>query len=572
MRDIRVMNFVSGQQIESNEVMRRLGQLQYRNLGSMAKIGLVNEGKAVITTGLRVTPPTGGGGMAIAITAGNILQRSTDVTGCIQKDQISVTLDAASGAPRIDMIECQISMTTSKVDYSRIGTVATGTETGSVIITNELINRDLRYYISARKKTNTTTATAATSAGLTGTVAIPGTIDLTDTYIVHISDGEDANWLEIDCRGATPNATSRAEIISAINTALGRTAASAGSGNVIVLTGSGTGEGSYFSFKPPVTNSDADGLEAIFGLSIGGLYQYEYRGTNSWIKLAEIDVGASTTSITEDLIRNIDQKNTWASETDEIIVKSPLFSLNEPDWNEWSDIRTYAEGEIAYLGDQQFVSLVGSNLNKDPLFETEWWMPCPNLNDILMLFHKGEPVRGGLQNIHNIRNAAYKQFFSIGKYRLGTRTLEAWGVHIDGTVVTGDTDLESIFRVGESDEYHLLDIIAPDSMGTRTLKDYRGRVPRVVTSTSGGSGDSEAVGSIQADQFQGFKINVLHDRAIRANNVGNLVVDLIPGTGSVSADFLPIDDGTNGTPRTGLETRMKNWAEGIPYVVVIKSV
>jgi hypothetical protein len=581
MRDIRVMNFIAGQQIESDEVIKRLGELEYRNHGSHAKIGLFNEGKALITEGLRVEAGTG---MAVNVTAGNLFQRGVDVIGCIQKDDIPVTMDAASGAPRIDIVECQIITAPDKTDFARIGTVATGTELGSVIITNEEIKRDIKVYLTARKKTGSTTPTAATAAVLNGTVAIPATIDLSEKYLIHVSDKEDGDWVEIDCRGTTPNATTRAEIIAALNAGTGRTFATAGSGDTITANGDGTGISSYFAFKPPVTDVEADALEEIFGLSSGGSYKYEYHGTNGWIKIAEIDIGASTTTITNALIRNIDQKDTWASEADEVIVKDPVFLSNEPDWNEWSDIRTYDAGEIAYIGDQQFVSLQGSNLDKDPLFELDYWLPAPTLNEVLRKFHKAEPERGGMHDIHNIRDAGYKQFFTIGKYKLRGRTLEAYGVHIDGTVVTGDTDLESIFRVDETDEYPFLDLMAPDSMGTRTLLNYQGRVPRAVTSASGGTGDSLAVSLVQEDQFQAWQLgqiiggttyystgsaNEYEEPVSFANYSRMLQRTVAQGEAEMGK---AVNDGTNGTPRTGLETRMKNWAEGVPYLVVVKDV
>jgi hypothetical protein len=561
------MNFTAGQQIESDEVMKRLGQLEYRNHGGMARMSLFDEGKALITSGLRVTAGTG---LTVNVATGTLYQREIDVTGCIQKDIIPVTMDAASGAPRTDIVECQIKMVADKDDYSRIGTVATGGSGGSVIITNEEIQRDLRYYVSARKKTSSTTPTAATSASVTGTVAMPGTVDLSEEYLINISDGEDGDWEEVDCRGAVPNATTRAEIMAAINAALGRTAATAGSGDVIVITGNGTGEGSFFSFKPPVTNSDADGLEAILGLSIGGLYKYEYRGDNSWIKLCEIDMGASTTTITDALIRNIDQKDTWTGEINEVIVKRKIFTINEPDWNEWSSIRTYGAGDIAYIGDIQFVSLVGSNLNKDPLFQTDWWMPSMPLTQLLHEFQKGVPQRGGMNDIHNIRDAGYQQNFNMGKYKLGTRTLQVYGVHIDGTTVTGDATLEGILS-----GYHFIDLFAPDTLGTRTLLNYQGRVPRVVTSASGGTGDSLAVSLVQEDQFQGH-ILFIHPTNAYFKSDGNVAGGAnawtTQPTGGSNTSGAITTDGTNGTPRTGLETRMKNWSEGVPFFIVVKSV
>jgi hypothetical protein len=331
MKDFRVLNMTAGQQIENDETLKRSGELQYRNLSSLAKVALFNEGKALITNGLRVEADTG---MTVKVPTGTLIQRELDVNGtivgaCLQTEDQSITMTAADGSPRVDIIEGQIISMVDKADYVRIGQVATGgTGQGSLSITNQAINRDIKYKLSVQNKTNTTTVTSATAAVLTGTVAIPTTINLTSNYLLRLEDGEDGEWKEIDCRGAIPATTTRAEIISAINTAIGRTIAADGAGNVIELTGFGTGETSFFSFKPPITNSSADALEVIFGVSIAGLYKYEYRGTNSWIKLAEIDIGAATTTITDTLIRNVDEKNTWASEASNVVLKNPVF--NEP--------------------------------------------------------------------------------------------------------------------------------------------------------------------------------------------------------------------------------------------------
>jgi hypothetical protein len=248
--------------------------------------------------------------MTVNIPSGSVFQRFIDVIPCLQIEDQTVTLDAASGSPRIDIIEGQIKVIADKDDVVQTATVATGS---AVSISNQTIQRDIKYYLDTRKQTGTTTLTPATAGTLTGTVAIPGTIDLSSDYLLNLADTEDGSYQEIDCRGATPGATTRAEIINAINSAVGRTMAATGAGNVIVLTGNGTGQTSYFEIKPPTTDSDKDCLQVVFGLAAGGIYRYTFEGDNEWFKLAEIDVGAATTVITSGLIRNVNQKATWAN-------------------------------------------------------------------------------------------------------------------------------------------------------------------------------------------------------------------------------------------------------------------
>jgi len=311
-RDFRIVNMAEGQKIESDKVLKRIGEISYRDIGILAKIGLFNTGKACITEGLRVVS---GGGMVVNIPMGTMLQRipSGDILPIIANADQTITMDAASGVSRIDIVECQIKSVIDKNDISQ-----SVLDPGTGVISLENIKRDIKYYLQVQKKTGNTTATAATAGVLTGTIGIPGTIDLSANYLLNLADGEDGSFQEIDLRGATPEATTAAEIVSAINSATGRVMASIGGGNVLLLTGNGTGETSYFEIKPPANNSDADALETVFGVSSAGAYNYVFQGVNDWIKLCEIDIGAATTVITSGLIRNIDQKSTWASDGDQV--------------------------------------------------------------------------------------------------------------------------------------------------------------------------------------------------------------------------------------------------------------
>ena len=325
MRDIRYMNFVSGQKIENDEVMKRLGELCYRNIGNLMRISLFDSGKAIITgDGLRVETSSG---MTINVPSGLTAQRTEDmaILPCIQTEAQTITLDAASGFSRIDTIEAQVKTVTDKNDTAQVAVVSGGS---SVVITNTAIKRDVKYYLAVQKKTGVTALTAATAATVTGTADLSSPINLSAKYLLNIADGEDGSFIEVDCRGATPSATTRAEIISALNAALGRVATSA-STDYIKYTGENVGVSSYFKFRNPSTNPDLDALALIFGLADGGLYKYEYRGVDGWFKLAEIDVGAATAVVTSGLIRNVNEKDTWAnSDGDDVIVRNP--SSQEP--------------------------------------------------------------------------------------------------------------------------------------------------------------------------------------------------------------------------------------------------
>lgn len=577
MRDIRTVNCKEGQKIESDKMLKRIGDIAYRNLGTISRAGLFDSGQALIVgDGLRVEPSSG---MTVNVPSGTVFQRFIDVIPCIQISNQTVTMDAASGIARKDIVEAQIKIVSDKTDWAQVATVASGT---GVSITNEEIKRDIKYYLSARKQTDTTTPTAATAGTLTGTAAIPGTVDLSEKYLLNLSDGEDGSFQEIDCRGATPEATTRAEIMVNINAATGRTAATAGSGNVIVLTGIGTGQTSYFTIKPPVTDSDKDCLEEIFGISAGGVYQYIYEGDNEWFKLAEIDIGTATTTITSALIRNIDKKNTWTGNIVDTLVHDHIYQPNVEEWNKYSSATTYSQWDAVWVDGDQYISLKGSNLNKYPITEPNYWEIVPDFKEITKQYQKAVPIQAGLKDIDNYRDGDYEQWAFSGYFQKDSKTFSAYKVHLDGTVLTGDADLEDIFDPGGGNEYFALDILAPDVVGTRTLPDLRGRVLAAVDDVGG---NREAVGTIQEDQFQAWQAgcdedgtgardywgisgsrNVLRNTGVSANNIAPYYNT--GGQGN-STMVKAMNDGTNGDPRQGKETQMKNYSIGIPYIVVL---
>ena len=84
------------------------------------------------------------------------------------------------------------------------------------------------------------------------------------------------------------------------------------------------------------------------------------------------------------------------------------------------------------------------------------------------------------------------------------------------------------------------------------LPDLRGRFARGVNPTGANSAPTTAVGDEQEDQFQGFKIVDSHIAPSGTIPVGGSTYGL------KTQNRLPEDDGVNGTPRTGNETRPKN--------------
>jgi hypothetical protein len=224
----------------------------------------------------------------------------------------------------------------------------------------------------------------------------------------------------------------------------------------------------------------------------------------------------------------------------------------------------------------QFVSMTAGNLGKDPFTNPSLWLPCHERNDAFIKWQKGEDIRGGFDILHNYRDAGYRQNFGWGGINY-----EAFGVHLDGTQITGNATLEAIFDVGGGNEYHLLDVVAPDVVGVRTLLDARGAAAAVVDAIAG---DRANVGVYQDDAGQGHHHNQeitagatkrpFATNGATAGTVINALTDTVSSLTTGNKLFIvgPITDGVNGTPRTDSETRMKNYSVGVPAVLVINPV
>jgi hypothetical protein len=322
-RDFRIVNNTDGQQIEYDQVLKRIGEISYRDFGVFCKALMFDIQKALITDGLRVIPDSL---LTVTVPAGKGVQRigNKEILPFVAINDQSVTIDTATGSPRTDIIEAQVQTVATKPD-----TTFGITDPDSIDITKINIDRDIKYILAVRKQTDTTTPTAAIAGSYTSTISISGTIDLSTRYLINVSDGEDGGFIEIDCRGATPEATTAAEIINNINTAIDRIATTLEVGDFIKYTGEGTGITSTFTFKSPATDPNLDALDLIFGLSIASEYIYTFTGTNEWFKIAEIDMGASTTVITASEIKDLDEKDTWTSGASDIVLRKLSLNTND---------------------------------------------------------------------------------------------------------------------------------------------------------------------------------------------------------------------------------------------------
>jgi len=119
--------------------------------------------------------------------------------------------------------------------------------------------------------------TSGSEATIIGTVDISRSINLSTNFNLKIAVDK-GTYITVDCKGATPAATTLAEIIAKINTALGATIATAYDNKYLKLTSTTEGETSYIELEAPSGN---DATLIIMGLTIDSGYKYEYRG---WVE------------------------------------------------------------------------------------------------------------------------------------------------------------------------------------------------------------------------------------------------------------------------------------------------
>lgn len=143
---------------------------------------------------------------------------------------------------------------------------------------------------------------------------------------------------------------------------------------------------------------------------------------------------------------------------------------------------------------------VAGNLNKDPRLQENalFWFTPPDDKTLEYLAKQGDPINGGMHTISDRASANYQQFMKIASKDYNSITYDFYLMHLDGTVVTGDSVLENIFNVGAGNEYAYLDYYAPDVLSTRTLLDIGGHVTESMTS----SGVVDTLGELHDDYMQ----------------------------------------------------------------------
>jgi hypothetical protein len=224
MKNIRYLQQTERARIEHDLVLTRMGELSLRDMNAVGKgllYGLPIQAVA-ITAGLYASP---GGGMTVNISspAAVVMALGDDVKFCLDANAgnpyWAIVIDAADPVQnRLDIIEGTILTRSAYTDLT-----VDVADPATKVVTPMTRDRDFELYLGIRKQTGITGSvtpplpTAATASTVMGTVVINPTIDLSSRYHINFSVGVDGELVTVDCRGAIPAATTKSEIVAALN-------------------------------------------------------------------------------------------------------------------------------------------------------------------------------------------------------------------------------------------------------------------------------------------------------------------------------------------------------------------
>lgn len=240
--------------------------------------------------------------------------------------------------------------------------------------------------------------------------------------------------------------------------------------------------------------------------------------------------------------------------------------------DEWDAGTTYSTaGELVTWKGFQFVAFnITGNLNKNPLLNPDFWQLIPKPDSLLMMFHQGKILPGGMSDMVDRAGGNFQQNIAFGRYRLGGNGDDFYNffrVALDGTQVTSDATLEAIFGISGGNLYPFIDIFAPDVVGTRTLLD----LGEYIATPQSVGGENDTLGEIQDDRLQGH----WHDIESKSQATGASPFYRTGDLGTVieSNQVKDVaDDPAHGTARTGDTTRPKEITEGAASIIIMQPV
>jgi hypothetical protein len=233
----------------------------------------------------------------------------------------------------------------------------------------------------------------------------------------------------------------------------------------------------------------------------------------------------------------------------------------------WASGTTYSTiGEKVMRYGVQFTCIsTTANLNKDPLLYPLLWSPVPKFEELFRAHATGRVMMGDCSPMHQYSHASYLASFSLGTHKVGGasgQVFNALGIHLDGAAyASGSAGYTALASWAHAAIFSTL-------ATSYTMTDARARVLRAISATGG---LSPTIGALIEDQLQGHKhtLTVGNNTGGGAGPAGWLQFAASFGDIAKSTDVTLTTDGTNGTPRTGTETRVKSLTVGVPYVVIM---
>lgn len=235
----------------------------------------------------------------------------------------------------------------------------------------------------------------------------------------------------------------------------------------------------------------------------------------------------------------------------------------------WSSATTYSTvGASVMRYGIQFVCIsTASNTNKDPLLYPLLWQPVPDFKELLLASQGGKVFLGDSSPMHQYSHASYLPSFSLGTHKPGGASgaaFSAIGIHLDaGVYASGSAGYAALAAWAHSAIFSTLST-------SYTMTDARARVLRAISEAGG---LSPTIGALIEDQMQGHVHSETGDTA-----AGGTASRAVLASGNTSATVAgnstssPASDAVNGTPRVGIETRVKSLTVGVPYIVIVTPV
>jgi hypothetical protein len=191
-----------------------------------------------------------------------------------------------------------------------------------------------------------------------------------------------------------------------------------------------------------------------------------------------------------------------------------------------------------------------------------YWYEPDSARDLKRAANRGTVIDGDFHTVNDRAGGNFNTSLLINKFKVGAVNKELHMVHLDGSVVTGNSNLEALLLTNP-----YVDLIAPDNLGTRTLID----TGDYVTTPQSVGGDADVVGVLREDQFQGHYHTVFSENSGTTSRIQAEVTagNNTPGGDALGSATNISSDGVSGVPRIGTTTHGKRLTVGSSYIIAM---